>query len=100
MAGDDFTLVMASETDWAWDLDAVVAAPRPSRWPRHPDRPGRLGQDDLASVRLTRANRRIRHLATPALPAPEQITVQLYEWGNHPRVTTCTTVQDLLAIGP
>src|SRR6266540_2895292 len=33
MAGDDFTLVMASETDWAWDLDAVVAA-LASTWPQ------------------------------------------------------------------
>jgi hypothetical protein len=34
-------------------------------------------------------------------PPSEQVTVQLFEWGNHPPVTrTHTTVQDLLAIGP
>ncbi len=33
-------------------------------------------------------------------PPPEQVTVQLFEWGNHPPVTPRTTVQELLAIEP
>jgi hypothetical protein len=33
-------------------------------------------------------------------PPPEKVTVQLFEWGPHPRVTADTTVQDLLAIEP
>jgi hypothetical protein len=33
-------------------------------------------------------------------PPPEEVTVQLFEWGNHPRVIARTAVQDLLAIGP
>lgn len=33
-------------------------------------------------------------------PPPDDVTVQLFEWGQHPRVTARTTVQDLLAIGP
>lgn len=31
---------------------------------------------------------------------PGDVTLQLFEWGPHPRVTPQTTVQDLLAIGP
>jgi hypothetical protein len=33
-------------------------------------------------------------------PPPDDVTIQLFEWGEHPRVTARTTVQDLLAIGP
>jgi hypothetical protein len=32
--------------------------------------------------------------------SPPDVTVQLFEWRHHPRVTPRTTVQDLLAIGP
>jgi hypothetical protein len=33
-------------------------------------------------------------------PPPDDGTIQLFEWGEHPRVTARTTIQDLLTIGP
>jgi hypothetical protein len=33
VSGDDFALVVASENDWVWDVDAVVAAIA-DNWPR------------------------------------------------------------------
>jgi hypothetical protein len=127
MAGDDFTLVVVDETGWTWDLDAVVAAIA-STWPQArisdnyplpgstfrlfaylPDQ--QAGRD--LEVALDDSGRMISlEYGSPEgtaafvtwvlnrFPPPDHITVQLFEWGDHPRVTARTTVQDLLAIGP
>ena len=39
MAGDDFILVVVGETDWTWDIDAIVAAIA-STWPQADIRDG------------------------------------------------------------
>ena len=122
-----FALVVASETDWAWDLDAVVAAVA-ATWPQAkiyhgnpvegssfrgcldlPDPPdGRgvqIALDDSGKMISLRygtpeASAELVNWLLQRFPPPDDFTVQLFEWGPHTRVTAQTTVQDLLAIGP
>jgi hypothetical protein len=127
VAGDDFVLVVVGDTGWAWDLDAVAAAVA-ATWPQAtihdhypvegstfrayldlPDPPGgggvQVALDDsgkLISLRYG-SPEAIAGFVTWVLgrfPPPGDVTVQLFEWGPHPRVTPQTTIQDLLAIGP
>lgn len=127
MAGDDFALVVVGNTDWTWDLDAIVSAvaatwPRAKIHDRHPvegstfraylDLPDPLGGrgvqvalDDsgqLISLQYgsPEATAEFVTWVLGRFPPPDDVTVQLFEWGPHPRVTPQTTVQDLLAIGP
>jgi hypothetical protein len=127
VAVDDFTLVVVSEIDWTWNLDAVVAAIA-ATWPQadiHDGYPlagstfrvfaylpdARAGRN--MEVALDDSGRMISlEYGSPEgsaefvtwvlnrFPPPDDVTIQLFEWGHHPRVTPSTTVQDLLAIGP
>ena len=127
MAGDDFALVVVGDTDWTWDLDAVLAAIA-ATWPLAkiydgypvqgstfraevdlPDPPDdrgiQVGLDDsgrMISLEYgsPEATARFVTWLLERFPPPDDVTVQLFEWGNHPRVTARTTVQELLAIGP
>jgi hypothetical protein len=127
VAGDDFALAVVGDTDWTWDLDAVLAAIA-ATWPLAkiyddypvqgstfraevdlPDPPDdrgiQVGLDDSGRMISLEygSPEATAHFVTWLLkrfPPPDDVTIQLFEWGNHPRVTTQTTVQDLLAIGP
>jgi hypothetical protein len=124
---DDFALVVVGDTDWAWDLDAVlaaIAATSPQATIRDgyplPGSPFRA-RAYIADARAGREMKVILHESGKMIgleygspegsaefvtwvlnrfPPPDDVTVQLYEWGHNPRVTAQTTVQDLLAIGP
>ena len=127
MAGDDFALAVVGETDWAWDIDGVLAAVA-STWPQASIRDGYplRGSSFRARVYIpdARAGRNMEVIIHESgkmigleygspegsaefvtwvlgrFPPPDEVTVQLFEWGSQPRVTARTTVQDLLAIGP
>jgi len=47
-----------------------------------------------------RAEERSSSPGAQPLPPPDNVTVQLFEWGHHPRVAPAHPVQDLLAIVP
>jgi hypothetical protein len=126
VSGDEFALVVACETDWVWDLDAVVTAVA-ENWPQTavhdgypvpgstyravldiPETGGRGIQaaldDSGKMVSLSYGSPGVTaEFVTWLLrrfPPPGDVTVQLFEWGDHPRVTPQTTVQELLATGP
>ncbi len=127
MAGDDFALVVVGDTDWTWDLDAVLAAIA-ATWPLAkiydgypvqgstfraevdlPDPPDdhgiQVGLDDSGKMisleyGSPEATAQFVTWLLDRFAPPDDVTVQLFEWGNHPRVTARTTVQELLAIGP
>ena len=127
MAGDDFALVVVGDTDWTWDLEAVAAGIADT-WPQAnihdgyplagstyrvfaylPDpRAGRnmeVGLDDSGRMisleyGTPEASAQFVTWVLNRFPPPDDVTVQLFEWGDHPRVTARTTVEDLLAIGP
>lgn len=127
MSVDDFALVVVGDTDWTWDLDAVAAAIA-STWPAAqirdgyplagstfrvfayiPDaRAGRemeVGLDDSGKMisleyGSPEGSAEFVTWVLNRFPPPDDVTVQLFEWGQHPRVTARTTIQDLLAVGP
>ncbi len=127
MAGDDFALAVVGDTDWAWDIDAVVAAVA-ATWPqaRVLDRDPIPGSKFSACMYLPdpRAGRNMEVIIHDSgkmigleygspegsaefvtwvlnrFPPPDGVTVRLFEWGDNPRVTAHTTVQELLAVGP
>jgi hypothetical protein len=109
VAGDDFALVVVGDTDWAWDLDAVVAAVA-ATWPQAtihdhypvqgstfrayldlPDTPGggvQVALDDsgkLISLRYgsPEATAEFVTWVLGRFPPPDDVTVQLFEWGPH-----------------
>jgi hypothetical protein len=127
VAGDDFALAVVGDTDWSWDIDAVLAGVA-ATWPKATIRDGYplAGSKFRARIHLPdpRAGRNMEVILHESgkmiglkygspessaefvtwvlnrFPPPDDVTVQLFEWGEHPRVTARTTVQELLAIGP
>lgn len=127
MSVDHFALVVANQTDWAWDLDAVLAAITDA-WPDAQVRDGyplagsslrafvylpdpRAGREMAVSLEESGQMISLEYGSPEGsaefvtwllnrFPPPDDVTIQLFEWGHHPRVTAQTTVQDLLAIGP
>jgi len=127
VAGDDFALVVVGDTDWRWDVDAVLAAIA-ATWPPArihdgypvqgstfraavdvPDLPGdrgiQVGLHDsgkMISLQYGSAEATAQFVTwlLDRFPPPDDVTIQLFEWGSHPRVMASTAVQDLLAAGP
>ncbi len=97
MAGDDFALAVVGDTDWAWDLDAILAAVA-STWPQADIRDGYplAGSRFRARIRLPdpQAGRNMEVI----LHSAEFVTWMLNRFP--PPDTARTTIQELLAIGP
>ncbi len=111
MAADDFALVVASETDWAWDIDAVVAAVA-AAWPQAklydgypiegstlrayldlPDpadgRGLQVALDDSGKLLSLKygspvATAEFVTWVLHRFPPPDDVTVQLFEWAPTP----------------
>jgi hypothetical protein len=119
VAGDDFALAVVGDTDWAWDIDAVVAA-LASTWTQaqvlgHYPIPGtkfracmylpdpQAGRDMEVMVHefgkmigleygSPEGSAEFVTWVLNPLPTPDDVTVQLFEWGPTPQEPAASLV--------